>query len=145
MARRRSCRHLIGDLAVDQVDLPVAAGCQRGIVGDQQQGRAGARAHREQQVHHRGAGGMIEVAGRLVLPEPDGPTRPTASAQRMSRSTPRRMLTGPAAEGTVKLRSRTRMSGVVEAEAVAGGGMASMAAAYGVRMPRNNPASMTEG
>ena len=44
---------------------------------------------------------------RLVLPEPDGPMRPTASPAAMSRSMPRRMLTGPAAEGTVRCRFLT--------------------------------------
>ena len=42
---------------------------------------------------------------RLVFPEPDGPTKPTASPLAMSRSTPRNMLTGPTADGTVRCRS----------------------------------------
>src|SRR5579872_927273 len=62
---------------------------------------------------------------RLVLPEPDGPTMPIASPAPISRSIPRRMLTGPAADGTVRCRSLTWTSG--------DGGVASMAAAYGVR------------
>ena len=44
---------------------------------------------------------------RLVLPEPDGPTTPTASPAAMSRSMPCRMLTAPALDGTVRRRSRT--------------------------------------
>ena len=70
---------------------------------------------------------------RLVLPEPDGPMTPTASPAAMSRSMPRRMLTGPAAEGTVRCRSLTWTSGVAVAGGIADGGMASMAAPYGVR------------
>src|SRR5579875_406994 len=46
---------------------------------------------------------------KLVLPEPEGPTSPTASPASMSRSTPRRMLTGPPAPG--RRRSRTLTSG----------------------------------
>ena len=47
---------------------------------------------------------------------------------------PRRMLTGPAAEGTVRRRFLTWTSGVAVVVAGTGdGGMASMAAAYGVR------------
>ena len=64
---------------------------------------------------------------RLVLPEPDGPMIPTASPAAMSRSMPRRMLTGPAAEGTVRCRFLTCTSGTGD------GGVASMAAPYGVR------------
>src|ERR1700722_4750970 len=48
---------------------------------------------------------------RLVLPDPDGPMRPTASPLAISRSTPRSMLTGPAADGTVRMRFLTRTSG----------------------------------
>src|ERR1700755_2414481 len=64
---------------------------------------------------------------RLVLPDPDGPMTPTASPAAMSRSMPRRMLTGPAAEGTVRCRFLTCTSGTSD------GGVASMAAPYGVR------------
>ena len=39
------------------------------------------------------------------LPEPEGPTRPTASPAPTSRSMPRRMLTGPAAPATLNRRS----------------------------------------
>src|SRR5580692_8382423 len=62
-----------------------------------------------------------------VLPEPDGPTSPAASPAAISRSIPRRMLTGPAAEGTVSMRPRTATSG-----GAGDGGVASMAAAYGL-------------
>ena len=44
---------------------------------------------------------------RLVLPDPDGPTMPSTSPCPISRSMPRRMLTGPAAAGTVRVRFRT--------------------------------------
>ena len=44
----------------------------------------------------------------MVLPEPDGPTIPTASPARTDRSTPRRMLTSPAEAPTLK-RSRARL------------------------------------
>ena len=44
---------------------------------------------------------------REVLPDPEGPTMPIASPAPMSRSIPRRMLTGPAAECRVRCRSRT--------------------------------------
>src|SRR5580658_6500816 len=62
-----------------------------------------------------------------VLPDPDGPISPAASPTAMSRSIPRRMLTGPAAEGTVSARPRTATSG-----GAGDGGVASMAAAYGL-------------
>src|SRR6202046_4849239 len=64
---------------------------------------------------------------RLVLPDPDGPMIPTASPATISRSMPRRMLTGPAAEGTVRCRFLTCTSGTGD------GKVASMAAPYGVR------------
>src|SRR6185312_12932770 len=70
---------------------------------------------------------------RLVLPEPDGPTSPTASPWLMSRSIPCRMLTGPAAEGTVRCRSLIRTNGARESRGTKDGAVASMAAAYGLR------------
>src|ERR1035437_7456021 len=72
---------------------------------------------------------------RLVLPEPDGPTMPTAAPVSMSRSRPCRMLTGPALDCTVRRRSRTRTIGPVASASGAERGevMTSLAAGYGPR------------
>ena len=89
------------------------------------------------------ASSPASTISRLVLPEPDGPTMPTASPASMHRSMPRRMLTGPAAEGTVSDRSRVRTIGAARLTARPSGGDAlngdvlmSMAAPYGATTRR---------
>src|SRR5579872_3751236 len=63
---------------------------------------------------------------RLVLPEPDLPTSPTASPEARSSETPRRMLTGPPGAGRVRCRSRIRTSAPAASSAPAGTGGATM-------------------
>mmetsp|Transcript_57661 Transcript_57661/g.135730 ORF Transcript_57661/g.135730 Transcript_57661/m.135730 type:complete len:261 (-) Transcript_57661:227-1009(-) len=46
--------------------LPLAAGRDLAVVGDEDQGRAGFAVELEHQLHHRRAGGEIEAAGGLV-------------------------------------------------------------------------------
>ena len=86
---------------------------------------------------------------RLVLPDPEGPTSPIASPRLISRSMPRNMLTGPAAEGTVNRRPRTRTKGEVvpgdAAPEAEGGVMELMAVAYGVLAERKNPGNLAVG
>ena len=53
------------------------------------------------------ASNPASTISKLVFPDPEGPTIPTASPASTRRSTPDRMLTGPAAEGTVSRRPRT--------------------------------------
>ena len=48
------------------MDLPVAAGGQAAVVGDQQQRRPGSLPHREQQIDHRLPGGVVQIAGWFV-------------------------------------------------------------------------------
>ena len=55
-----------GDAAVGEIDRAVAALGERKIMGDEEKGGAGPLLQREQEVHDVGAGGLVEIAGRLV-------------------------------------------------------------------------------
>ena len=54
------------DAAVGEADDAVAALGERAVMGDEQERGAGALLQREQKVHDFGAGGLVEIAGRLV-------------------------------------------------------------------------------
>ena len=73
---------------------------------------------------------------RLVLPDPDGPTIPTASPVPIARSTPRNTLTGPEAAGRVSRTSRARTSDAGLIVATAGVSCAASASVIGSRRGR---------
>ena len=71
-------RPRLDDTAIGEAHDAVAALGERAVMGDEQERGAGALLQREQQVHDVGAGGLVEIAGRLVGEDEGGLRRKRA-------------------------------------------------------------------
>src|SRR5258708_25717445 len=64
-----------------QANDAIAAACERGVMGDQNQSHGMSRKTREHQIDDFSAGGLVEIAGRLIGHQ-DGGTGSEPSRER---------------------------------------------------------------